>query len=80
MGKILANCSLTDFLGNWIQIHEKVTYNKNGCLTFTATRIRDGKVLMSHSGCGVELDDQGGMIRPKFGFYRSLADSSLLRD
>jgi hypothetical protein len=29
---------------------------------------------MSHNGCGVVLDDEGGMIRPKFGFYRSLAN------
>ena len=74
MGKAIANCSLSDFVGNWIQFREKITYGKNGCLNFTATRIKDGKVLMSHNGCGVVLDDEGGMIRPKFGFYRSLAN------
>ena len=79
-GKIIANCSISDFVGNWIQFKEKVTYGKNGCITFTATRIKDGKVLMNHSGCGIDIDDQGMMIRPKFGFYRSLANSDLLRD
>ena len=74
VGKNLATTPLSEFVGNWIQFREKITYGKNGCLTFTATRIKDGKVLMSHNGCGVVLDDEGGMIRPKFGFYRSLAN------
>ncbi len=80
MGKILSNCPLSEFVGNWIQFRSKITYGKNGCLTFTASRIKDGKVLLNHTGCGVVLDDEGDMIRPKFGFYRSLQDSSLLRD
>lgn len=40
----------------------------------------DGKHLLSYTGCGVNVDDQGGMIRPKFGFYRSLGDKSAIRD
>ena len=80
MGKILSNCSLSDFVGNWIQFRSKITYGKNGCLAFSASRIKDGKVLFSHTGCGVVLDDEGQMIRPKFGFYRSLQDKELLRD
>lgn len=34
---------------------------------------------MNHNGCGVKLDSNGGMIRPKFGFYRSIENRSPLR-
>ena len=49
-------------------------------MTFSASRISDGKVLLSHNGCDVILDDEGQMIRPKFGFYRSLLNKEQLRD
>lgn len=71
-GKQLATCPIGDFVGNWIQFIQKITYGKNGCLTFSATRIKDGKVVLNYNGCGVDISDEGGMIRPKFGFYRSL--------
>jgi len=35
---------------------------------------------MRYNGCDVELDNRGEMIRPKFGFYRSLEDKGSLRD
>lgn len=79
-GKELSTCPLTDFVGHWIQFRSKITFGKNGCLTFTGTRMSDGKHLLSYTGCGVNVDDQGGMIRPKFGFYRSLGDKSTIRD
>ena len=44
------------------------------------TRMRDGYKLMSFSGCNVKLNNNGLMIRPKFGFYRSLEDTGSLRD
>jgi len=68
------------FKGVWIQIREKITYNANGCVEFTAHRMRDGYQLMKYSGCNVTLDNNGLVIRPKFGFYRSLEDTSSLRD
>lgn len=40
----------------------------------------DGYLLMSYNGCNVKLDNMGQMIRPKFGFYRSLEDTATLRD
>lgn len=79
-GKILAKVPLASFKGVWIQIREKITYNANGCVEFTAHRMRDGYLLMKYSGCGVTLDNNGLMIRPKFGFYRSLEDKTSLRD
>ncbi len=35
---------------------------------------------MSYNGCDVKLDNNGYMIRPKFGFYRSLQNAANLRD
>jgi len=69
---VLAKVPLASFKGVWVQIREKVQYNKNGCLEFTAHRIKDGYLLMSYKGCDVKLDNGGVMIRPKFGFYRSV--------
>ena len=71
---------LASFKGVWIQIREKITYNPNGCVTFTAHRMKDGYLLMSYNGCNVQLDNNGIMIRPKFGFYRSLEDITSIRD
>lgn len=42
--------------------------------------MKDGYLLMSYKGCGVKLNNMGHMIRPKFGFYRSLEDTASLRD
>lgn len=42
--------------------------------------MKDGYLLMSYSGCNVKLDNNGIMIRPKFGFYRSLQDLTNLKD
>ena len=70
---------MSDFIGHWIQIREKVTYDPNGCVTFTATKMHDGSQLMHFDKCGVKLNNNGQIIRPKFGFYRSLTDSSSLK-
>lgn len=77
---ILAKVPLQSFKGEWVQIREKITYNANGCVTFTAHRMRDGYLLMNYNGCNVKLNNNGLMIRPKFGFYRSLEDTSSLKD
>jgi hypothetical protein len=79
-GVVIAKVPLASFKGVWIQIREKITYNAEGCVDFTAHRMRDGYLLMSYKGCGVKLNNMGRMIRPKFGFYRSLEDTASLRD
>jgi hypothetical protein len=45
-----------------------------------AHRMKDGYLLMSFKGCNVKLNNNGIMIRPKFGFYRSLADKTSLQN
>ena len=57
-----------------------MTYGPKGCVDLTINRMRDGYRLMSFSGCNVKMDNNGLMIRPKFGFYRSLEDTGSLRD
>lgn len=68
------------FKGEWLQIREKITYGANGCVDFTINRIRDSYELLSYHGCNVRLENNGIMIRPKFGFYRSLQDISKLKN
>ena len=41
--------------------------------------MRDGYQLLHYSG-SAKLNNNGIMIRPKFGFYRSLEDTGSLRD
>ena len=78
--EILAKVPIQSFRGEWVQIREKITYGPKGCVDLTIDRMRDGYRLMSFSGCNVKLDSNGLMIRPKFGFYRSLEDTNSLRD
>ena len=75
--EVIAKVPLTSFKGVWIQIREKITYGANGYVDFTAHRMKDGYLLMNYKG-NVKLNNNGIMIRPKFGFYRSLADKTSL--
>ena len=79
MGTI-ASAPIAQFKGFWVHVREIITYGPTGCLDLTITRIKDGTQLIRVNKCGIPLGAKGGMIRPKWGFYRSLGDKAALRD
>ncbi|HEY4149124.1 MAG TPA: hypothetical protein VGM41_09350 [Chitinophagaceae bacterium] len=77
----VASVDLTPFKGAWVQVEEKLTYKTNGSYSITIKRISDGATLLSYSKDGIDLwRDSTSFCRPKWGIYRSLDNSSYLRD
>lgn len=73
--------NLAPFKGAWVQVEEKLTYKNSGSYSITIKRISDGAVLLSYNKEGIDLWRTGTTFcRPKWGIYRSLNDSSYLRD
>lgn len=72
---------LAPFLKTWVEVTEKVTYNTHGSYSVTIKRISDGAVLLSYSNGDIDMWRDGTTFcRPKWGIYRSLNNSSYLRD
>lgn len=76
----LAKVNLSEFLGEWVAVTERVTFAKKGTYSLVITRLSDGKQL-------VKIEDKGrnfwrtgttGM-RPKWGIYRSVGSNGSLR-
>lgn len=75
--------------GEWLDISVLATYaeaDEGGAYSVTITRIRDGQVIVDISGTEVDMwrgpsfEGEGTpYVRPKWGYYRSLADSDSLR-
>ncbi|MCQ2135364.1 MAG: hypothetical protein MJY67_00460 [Bacteroidales bacterium] len=81
----LAECNLADFLGQWVEVCETVTFDTPGSYSTVITRISDQKVLVKIDGVKKDLWRTGTTgLRPKWGLYRYFGDSrslaSSLRD
>lgn len=77
----LAQTALAPFVGTWLDIYEKLTYNTHGKYSIVIKRLSDGKTLFSYSNGDIDLWRNGTtVVRPKWGIYRSLNDSADLRD
>jgi hypothetical protein len=78
---ILANADLTPFKGTWVEADEHVYFNWTGTYSVTIKRVSDGAVLFSYTNNSIEMWRTGTtFVRPKWGIYRSLNNSSYLRD
>jgi len=77
----LTSADLSPFLGTWVEAHETATLDWTGSYAITLTRVSDGAVLFTYSNSSIQLWRTGTTkIRGKWGIYRSLNDSSFLRD
>lgn len=76
----VASSPLSNFKGNWVKVREVITYGPVGCIDLTITRLKDGAQLIRFNKCGIPLATNGNMIRPKWGFYRSLLSPGGLRN
>lgn len=78
----LRSVDLTPFLGEWIEAHESITADTHGRYALTLTRLRDQAELLSFRSDDIDMWRFSGttFIRPKWGFYRSVANPQYLRD
>lgn len=83
--KKLKEVEQTDFLGEWVEVVERVKFGANGTYAITITRMRDNKSLLSYSNDNIDMWRTGSSgLRPKWGIYRSVGVDgewrSVLRD
>ena len=81
----LANVPLSDFLGEWLSVTERMVCAENGTYGVEITRLRDSSVLVDINDTPLYMWRSGAAgMRPKWGIYRSFGtDHSLasqLRD
>ncbi|WPR71185.1 heparin lyase I family protein [Flavobacterium sp. NG2] len=78
---ILQSTPLSDFIDTWVEVKEIIEVGSNGSYSMKISRISDGEELLSYSTdklMTIRADNE--FIRPKWGIYRSLKNSSDLRD
>ncbi|MEL6672053.1 MAG: heparin lyase I family protein [Bacteroidota bacterium] len=79
----LKKTSLTPFKGIWVQAFEQVLYDETGLGQYAVylTSISSGDTLFEYTNDAIRMwKTNADFIRPKWGIYRSLNDSSSLRD
>ena len=76
-----AEVDLAPFKGEWIYVHQTVTYDNPGTFDIRLVRIRDMKILMEYTYSPEQYNEpdpfmmyrpQNIYIRPKFGIYRRI--------
>ncbi len=77
----LAKLNLDEFLGEWVEATETVTFSGSGSYGLQIRRISDGKVLLEVSEDGLALWRDGSTgIRPKWGLYRNFGENGSNKD
>ncbi len=71
---------LSKFLGVWVQVELRILYADAGELAMTIRRLSDGEQLFEYAGAADMWDAGASGHDSKFGLYRSLNSSELLRD
>lgn len=72
----IASADLAGFLGNWVEVEEKVRFGEKGSYEVTITRLHDRKILLKFGPEEMDMwrTNCTGM-RPKWGIYRYLGES-----
>lgn len=77
----LAEVDLSSFKGVWVEVTEKILHDRQGAIEMEIKRVSDGKRLLFGKSDYVDLWRDGARFnRPKYGIYRSLKESSYLRN
>lgn len=75
----LERVPLSDFLGQWVEVEERLCCAAGGSYQVVVTRISDGKELVSVSGTLDLWRDGAAGMRPKWGIYRSIGTDGSLK-
>src|ERR1035438_4419032 len=76
----LKDAILTPFRGNWVEVYETVKYSDTGSYSVTIKKVSDETVLFTYNNNNIWLWRTGiTYVRPKWGLYRSLDDSTDIR-
>ncbi|WP_348717132.1 hypothetical protein [uncultured Alistipes sp.] len=76
----LARIDLTDLLGEWVAVTERVRFAREGSYSLVLTRIADGRELLRLENVSRNLWRTGTAgLRPKWGIYRSIGDDGALK-
>lgn len=76
----LAKVPLSDFLGQWVEVEERVVCDVEGSYQLLVKRVSDGKTLISVSKHTRNMWREGSTgIRPKWGIYRSIGANGSLK-
>ncbi len=72
---------LTNFLGVWVEVTERILIGTNGTYSVNVTRVSDGATLLTYNNSNIQtIRSSNTFIRPKWGIYRSLTSPTYLRD
>lgn len=72
----IASTDLAAFLGNWVEVEERVRFGENGSYEITITRVKDGKILLKLKPQKIDMWRTNCTgIRPKWGIYRYLGEN-----
>lgn len=75
----LARVDLADFLGEWVEVEERVACGQSGSYSVHVRRIRDGRELVRVETASHNMWREGTTgMRPKWGIYRSIGDEGAL--
>lgn len=76
----LARVPLSDFLGEWVEVEERILCGMEGSYEVTVKRLSDGKELISIPRRTVAMWREGTTgMRPKWGIYRSFGAGGSLK-
>ncbi|PYX88878.1 MAG: hypothetical protein DMG67_16310 [Acidobacteria bacterium] len=82
-GTVKTHADLSPFLNTWVVATETVKVSTSGTYSIVIKTLSGGQTLLSYSNSNINMfptQTGTGFIRPKWGIYRSLLESSVLRD
>lgn len=73
--------NLSEFTGEWVEVHELVTFGENGSYDLEIVRLSDQETIMEYHNSDIRMwKTDAEFMRPKWGIYRSLNNADDLRD
>lgn len=79
---IVAQANLSEFTGQWVKVVENIFIDSvHGSLSVIITKATGGDTVLHYENNNIKtIRSSNSFIRPKWGIYRSLLDSTNLRD
>jgi hypothetical protein len=78
----VARANLSEFTGQWVKVVENIFIDSiHGSLSVLITKVAGGDTVLSYRNDNLKtIRGSNEFLRPKWGIYRSLLDSTNLRD